>query len=126
MEGNNMDEKSMEEFRKSLKDKISDELAEKLKTAKSDVEFCKMLADNGVDVEKLQRTLPDEILDNVSGGYRNYGQDVYCPDCHNGVEDEISYQYLTSLWRFKDVYRCRKCDTYFQIDNNGSPYKVEG
>ena len=49
--------------------KISDELKEKLKTCKSDVEIAKMLADNGVDVEEFQKSLPDEILSKIDGGY---------------------------------------------------------
>ncbi len=116
----------MDKIRKILEQNISPELAEKLKTAKNDVEFCKMLSDNGIDVEKLQRQLPDDFLNNVAGGYRNYGQNVYCPNCSNGEESQISYQFFSSLWQFKDRYRCRKCNSYFQIDENGNPYLVEG
>ena len=95
--------------------KISDELKEKLKTCKSDVEIAKMLADNGVDVEEFQKSLPDEILSKIGGGYEDISGDIiYCPWCKNKESKEISSQILASLFNQEYIYRCRKCDCYFK------------
>ena len=96
---------------------ISDELREKLKTCKSDVEACKMLADNGVDVEEFQKSLPDEVLNKVGGGYKDIiGDTVYCPWCKESEYDSISYQCIASLFSNIDTYRCRTCGKFFEKD----------
>ena len=120
-----MYEKKKEEIRKILGQNISDEVAERLKDAKNDVEFCRILADSGVDVEKFQKQLPEDCLDAVSGGYLDMGQIVRCPKCRNGEKSEISWQALISTMNEADRYRCRKCNSYFQIDEDGYPYLIE-
>ena len=99
---------------------ISDELKEKLANCNSDVEFAKTLADNGIDVEEYQKTLPEEVLDKIGGGYEDLlNVDVYCPHCNNGDSDQISYQILASLTSLRSKYRCRKCGGFFRKDDTG-------
>ena len=93
---------------------ISDELREKLKTCKSDVETCKMLADNGIDVEEFQKSLSDDVLKKVGGGYTDIiGDTVYCPWCNESRSENISYQCITSIINKTDTYRCRTCKKFF-------------
>lgn len=97
--------------------KFTDELNEKLKNCKNDVEFAKTLADNGVNVEEFERSLPDEVLSKIGGGFENYNGDrVYCPWCKNEDKDELSYQVLVSTYHCEDIYRCRKCNEFFKSD----------
>ena len=110
---------SKESIKELIDKNISPELAEKLKEAKTDVEVCKLLADNGVDVEKLQKQIPDEALDQIGGGYTDmFGDVIDCPCCGNKEKDEISYQFFASLYYMEAVYRCRKCGCLFGIDIN--------
>lgn len=96
---------------------ISKELQEKLKNCKSDVEFSKMLADNSVNVEEYEKSLPDDVLEKIGGGFVNYNDDrVYCPWCDNAEEAEISYQVLVSIYHCEDIYRCRKCNGFFKSE----------
>ena len=98
---------------------ISDELKEKLKSCKSDVEVCKMLADNGIDVEEFEKTLPDEVLSQIGGGYKDINGDwIYCPWCNNSEKSELSHQILASLVNQAYIYRCCKCNQYF-MQNSG-------
>ncbi len=94
---------------------ISDELNEKLKTCRSDVESCRMLADNGIDVEEYQKALPDEVLKKINAGYEDMiGDTVFCPWCKETASDKISYQTLISLRYNNDTYRCRKRGKFFE------------
>ena len=96
------------------------ELLEKLETAKSDVEACKLLSDNGVDPEEFEKTLPDGYLEQVNGGYKSLEIDIHCPNCGNGERDEISRQFWASMFTDSATkYRCRKCDCYFKVSSNG-------
>lgn len=109
-----------EEILKRLYERIPIRLQSKLAKVNSDVEFCKILADNGIDVEKLQKTLPDDVLDKVGGGYENiFGTEIYCPNCGNHDSDEISLQIFATLTSGSTKYRCRKCDKYFKMDASG-------
>ena len=39
-----------------------------------------MLADNGIDVEEFEKSLPDDVLKKVGGGYEDIiGDSVHCP-----------------------------------------------
>ena len=38
------------------------ELLDKLETAESDVQACKMLADNGINPEEFEKTIPDNFF----------------------------------------------------------------
>lgn len=51
--------------------KLSKELQEKLSAAETDVQACKILAENGVDPEAFEKTLPDSFLEQVNGGYES-------------------------------------------------------
>ena len=102
-----------EKERKTIQ--ISDELREKLKTCKSDVEVAKMLADNGVDVEEFQKSLPDEVLNRIGGGYKDvFGDTISCPWCNESESGNISYQVTASFLCSIDYYRCRSCNNYFR------------
>lgn len=99
---------------------LSDELKEKIADCKSDVEVAKMLSDNGIDVEEFEKTLPEEVLNKIGGGYTDFlDVDVYCPHCHNENKDDISYQVLASLSSLRSKYRCRKCGGFFAKTDSG-------
>ena len=93
--------------------KISDELREKLKTCKSDVEVSVMLADNGINVEEFEKSLPDEVLSRIGGGYKDiFGDTIYCPWCNEKESGNISYQMMASFLCSNDYYRCRTCGKF--------------
>lgn len=76
-----------------------------------------MLADNGIDVEEFEKSLPDDVLKKVGGGYEDIiGDSVHCPWCKENRYDEISYQCISSLFSRIDTYRCRSCGKFFEKD----------
>ena len=87
----------------------------------SDVGVCKLLAENGIDLEEFEKTLPDSFLNQVNGGYKDaFGSHIYCPWCNNEDSDEISRQFFASLFTDGAVkYRCCKCDKYFKVSAYG-------
>ena len=96
------------------------ELLTKLESAESDVQVCKILADNGIDPEEFERSLPDNYLEEVNGGYKSLDIDIHCPDCGNGERDEISRQFWASMFTDSATkYRCRKCNCYFKVSSYG-------
>ena len=96
--------------------KLSKELLEKLDRAKGDAEFCKTLADNGVDPEAFEKSLTDEEPERASGGFKNAdGHKVKCPWCGEDGEDMISYQFWATLNSTTIKYRCRSCNKYMRM-----------
>ena len=101
--------------------KISKELEEKLINTPSNVGVCKLLAENGIDPEEYERSLPDSFMDKVNGGYKSFGSTIECPWCENEDKDEISYQIWASMWTDgASKYRCRKCNRYFKVGPYGT------
>ncbi len=112
---------------------LVDEIREKLKNAFSDKAACKILADNGVNVEALEKkaedfgipvkklSLSENLLDKVAGGFsdENYGYDISCP-CGNSGRDQFSRQFWATLFttNTKAIYRCKNCSRYFRIVND--------
>lgn len=87
---------------------------------KTDVEACKILADKGIDVEKLQKELPDEFLSQIGGAYVDWcGVEIHCPTCGNADKNELSFQVIATLYAFKTIYRCRKCGNLLSVDIDG-------
>ena len=98
---------------------------EKLWKVRSDVEACQLLAENGVDVESIERkirdayqgigsnilTLSDRELDRISGGVVERKSSVWC-ECSNDDEEEFSYQFWVSQLIEGRAYRCKKCGLY--------------
>ena len=115
----------LEPLRAELEEKMPIGLSRKLADANDDVEICKLLAEHGVNVEKLQRKIPDEILDQIGGGYDNiFGTEIYCPHCDNKESSEISTQILSSIFSQSSKYRCRKCGGFFKLDATGRCIKI--
>ena len=118
-------------LRQELQGALPLKVQEKLKSAKSDMETCRILADNGIDVEKIEKKIAnagfdqikiglqevsDDALTNVAGGWKTYDAEVRCR-CGNGDRDEFSYQFwASSLYgpRTKK-YRCKKCNSYMKV-----------
>ena len=48
---------------KEVRDMLPEEVLEKLKGVVSDVEFCKILADNGIDVETIEAKVKNSGVD---------------------------------------------------------------
>lgn len=129
----------LEAYRKaneSLNSLIPFEVKEQLKNAKNDVEFCSILAKNGVDVEKVEekikeagfdinticlQELPLDKLEKVAGGFELNQQLIYCR-CGNEDRDEFSWQFFASRFHSSaslyDIYRCKKCNTYIKITSD--------
>ena len=137
--------KVMEKIRKNIIAKIPDDVLKQLEKTSNDVEFCKTLADNNIDVEQfeaeLKKTgmafpepgtrLADEMMENVSGGWKDdpndpFEVDVECPNpnCRSKERKDHSYQYFRSSWSgiewifggdTAQFYRCKKCGQYFKI-----------
>lgn len=107
---------------------LSKEMKEKLSEAKSDVDACKMLADNGIDVEEFEKSLSESELETIKGGYTPAFSDfeIECPNCHNGEKEMISRQFWASMFCDSATkYRCRNCNTCFKVYNNGSIQKYD-
>ena len=134
---------SYQTLRRDLKEMIPDEVREKLKNASGDVDTCRILAENGVDVEKIEKKiedaglkvkkigfqeLADEALSNVAGGWKRYGAEIRCA-CGNDDYEEFSYQFWASSFCFGPSwkYRCKKCNRYMKItvEYENEPAKIE-
>lgn len=117
-------------LRESLLEEIPDDVKEKIANVCSDVALCKILAENGIDLEKLEKKiadagfdanklglqLPDSELDGVSGGFYDskLEGEVKC-DCGNDNRDEFSKQLWVSWISTKRFFRCKKCNRYIVI-----------
>ena len=117
------------ELREEFKKMIPAEVQEKANAAVGDEAVRKILAENGIDVEQIEKKiaragfgqakislqeLPDEALDKIAGGFETDGVEIKCP-C--GVHDRscFSYQVIDTLMStdiVDSVYRCKNCGMY--------------
>ncbi len=106
--------------------KLPIELLAELEKANSDVQACKLLADNGIDPEQFEQTLPDSFLELISSGYAGTSDfKIYCPICGNANTDDLSRQSWASMFTDNAVkYRCRKCSGFFRVTMHGSVFRV--
>lgn len=119
------------EMKETLLRDIPAEVREKLSKAESDVQVCQILADNGINLEKMEHTiesfgfdlkkiglqLPDQYLGAVAGGFHDddYDFDVACT-CGNNDKNNFSRQFWASLLCGpKSIYRCKNCSKYIHI-----------
>ena len=120
---------ALAELRAEFKKMIPVEVQEKVSAAVGDEAIRKILAENGVDVEQIEKKiagsrfaqakiglqeLPDESLDKIAGGFKVDGVEIKCP-C--GVHDRscFSYQVIDTLMStdiVDSVYRCKNCGMY--------------
>ncbi len=124
---------SYHKIHEELDSLIPSEVKEKLKNVKGDVEFCKILADNGIDVEKVEKKIKeagfdlnkiclqevsDNSLENVTGGFENFHLLVKCR-CGNENRDDFSWQFFASKFHASasiyNLYRCKICNTYVKV-----------
>jgi hypothetical protein len=120
-------------LRKELTEKLPADVLKQLEGAYSDAECCKILAENGVDLDEIEKMiadhgfdmhklglqLPETELEGVSGGFKDsdYDGDVKCPWCGTSSRKDFSRQQWRSLFSAaKSYYRCEKCNLYFGID----------
>ena len=116
-------------LKKKIRGMIPPEVQEKINAAAGDVAVCKILAENGIDVEKVEKKikdagfnlnkiglqeLPDDALDKIAGGFETDGTEIRC-SC--GVSDRscFSYQIIDTLMstdKIEAVYRCKNCGMY--------------
>ena len=97
------------------------EVMEQLRNAENNKEACRILSDNGYDPESVKQSLADEYLQNIDGGAAGGSNerriDYICPHCKNEDKETFSCQFFKSFFSaYNMVYRCRKCNKYFQID----------
>jgi len=120
---------ALAELREEFKKMIPAEVQEKANAVVGDEAVRKVLAENGIDVEKIEKkiartgfgqanislqALPDEALDKIAGGFETDGVEIKCP-C--GVHDRscFSYQVIDTLMStdiVDSVYRCKNCGMY--------------
>ncbi len=123
-------------LKQELLDKIPSEVKQKLATAKSDIEACRILVENNINVEEIEKKivdaglnlkriglqLSDDLMDKINGGYvdKDFSSDVKC-ECGNANRDDFSKQIFASLLasNAKAFYRCKKCNKYVIILNDG-------
>ena len=120
-------------LRKVLTDKVPADVLNKLDTVNSDVECCKILAENGVNLDEIEKIiadhgfnmnkiclqLPESELAGISGGFYDstYKGEVVCPICGTSSRGDFSKQIFRSmLAEKKSYYRCKKCNQYFSIN----------
>ena len=125
-------------MKQDLRKIIPVELQEKLDAAKSDMETCKILADNGIDVEMIEQKIADAGFDQIkiglqeerdielemlSAGFRfKDGAEVVCT-CGAKDPEDFSYQFWVSSFECgpnEGIFRCRKCNRYFKLDANNN------
>ncbi len=118
-----------------LRGMLPEEVKEKLKTVHGDVAVCKVLAENGIDVEKIEQKikdagfnlnkiglqeLPDEDLDKIAGGFKDKNAEVRCR-CGMTNRSCFSLQVFDTLFLrtapVENFWRCKNCNT------NITPYK---
>ena len=128
-------------LQKDVGEMIPPEVREKLRASRgSNVKTCKILAENGIDVEKIENKmkdsgliklnkigleLPDEALDKIAGGSAGARERIVCR-CGNADLNKMSFQIFDSFLANLDYecdydmsYRCELCDTYILILKNG-------
>ena len=121
-------------LQKDVGEMIPPEVREKLRASRgSNVKTCKILAENGIDVEKIENKmkdsgliklnkigleLPDEALDKIAGGSANANTTIVCR-CGNADRNKMSLQVFDSMLSCWDnecdygiAYRCELCNTY--------------
>ena len=131
----NQAEKRMDALRSELLAGLSDDVKAKLDTAISDVDVCKILADAGVDLDKIEQKiedagfdmkkiglqLPDENLAEVAGGfYDDFLEDDFECDCGADNRDDFSRQYWLGMVRSGRYYRCKKCGRFIVVTGPGN------
>ena len=124
------------ELREEFKKMIPADVQEKANAAVGDEAVRRVLAENGIDVEKIEKKiartgfnparinlqeLPDEALDKIAGGFETGGVEIKCP-C--GVHDRscFSYQVIDTLMStdiVDSVYRCNNCGMYITVLKDG-------
>ena len=133
-----VDDGILEAYRKvndELRELLPDDVQKQLENARGDVDFCKILANNGIDVEMVEKKIkdagfdvnkiclqvPDEGLEKVAGGFELNQQLIRCR-CGNEDRDEFSWQFFASRFHASaslyDIYRCKLCNTYIKITSD--------
>ena len=119
-----------EELRAALPLDVKDQLSK----AVSDVQVCKILADNNIDLSKIEEKienagfnmkriglqLADDNLAGIVGGFEDsdYGN-IKCR-CGNEDRNEFSRQFWASLLTNGTFYRCKKCNKYLVALGRGN------
>ena len=124
-------------LKKDVAGMIPPDVKEKLRTARGNVEACRILAENGINVETIEKKIanagfdqikiglqevPDDALEKIAGGFQIRDGEVVCR-CGNADERLFSYQFWRSLIaenvpmsggleNAQIIHRCMKCNTY--------------
>lgn len=120
-------------LREDLRTMIPAEVQAKLSVAKSDEDTRRILAENGIDVEAIERKirtagidqaklsqqeLSDDALANIAGGSAEEEAPFVCR-CGNSNRSKMTWQYwnyvfasLSSDADYEYVYQCDVCHTY--------------
>ena len=135
---------SFQALKQDLNEMIPAEVREKLKKPRGDVEVSRILAENGIDVEMIEKRIEDaglpvkkigfqkvadEALANIAGGSAQAGVKIKCK-CGNCDRNKMSFQIFASIAEGLDryyggansVYRCELCDTYIYVYDNHVEY----
>lgn len=111
---------------------IGEDVMKKLDGVLSNVEVSRILAENGVDLDKVEQTiknagldmnriglqLDDDDLGKISGGFweSDLDDDFDCMNCGNDDRKQFSRQFWASLTtNATSIYRCKKCGMYTAV-----------
>ena len=115
---------------------IPDEVKTKLESAHTDVEVCKLLSENDIDLEAIEKTkndhgfdpkkisyMDDKELDTITGGFVETEHadghpvtwNIACAVCRNENRNDFSEQFWTALFSkgISSYYRCKICNTLY-------------
>ncbi len=124
------------ELKKALADIVGADVMKKLENVYSNVDVCRILAENGVDLDAVEKKiadagldmkriglqLPDDRLSEISSGFweEDMKADLECPVCHRDDRKNFSRQFWVSLIapNTKSIYRCKKCDLYIAVNED--------
>ena len=127
-----LSEQQRADLRNDLLAMIPESVRAQLTSVRGNVEACKLLAENGVDVEKLEKKIKDAYagvkkdllslsereLANISGGVDDRRYNTVSCECGNSNEDDFSYQFFVSQLMSGRAYRCKRCGNYVLIRND--------
>ncbi len=112
-----------------VKEMIPAEVQEKLNAVKNRAEACRILAENGIEVDRIEKKiaaagiarartglqeLTDQALDKIAGGFETDGVEIRC-ECGTYDRSCFSYQVIDTFMstdKVDAVYRCKNCGMY--------------
>ncbi len=127
---------AFEALRHNLQGMLPEDVRQKVREANGDVETCRVLAENGIDVEQIEKKikkagfnlnkiglqeLPDEELDKIAGGFETDGINIKCR-CGAVHRSCFSYQIIDTMFSYdfvRNIWRCKNCNLLIRQHKDG-------